>query len=213
MNNEIIVGLWSIYQKPQRKPKTLKQRLAGKYVKPYELTMFETEYNIHAYDDLQRVPEYARVRTRFRDDTANELTKAILAHLKYTGNFGARVNTTGVYDSRTGQYRQTNARKAGKASGKARKERSTLRAAFKELLALKTKDPEKPAKQITGAERLALAIYDKATHGDTKACKLIAEITGEYKQEIQAEVHTTGERQGMSPAEAAAFLRELEKEI
>ena len=109
--NEIIVGLWSNYQKPQRKPKTLKQRLYGKYVKPHELTMFETEYNLHAYDNLHRIPEYARVRTRFRDDTANELTKAILAHLKYTGNFGARVNTTGIYDSRSGQYRQTNARK------------------------------------------------------------------------------------------------------
>lgn len=110
-SNEIIVGLWSAYQKPQRKPKTLKQRLAGKYIKPHELTIFETEYNLHAYDNLQRIPEYARVRTHFRDDTANELTKAILAHLKYTGNFGARVNTTGVYDSRSGQYRQTNARK------------------------------------------------------------------------------------------------------
>ena len=107
--SEIYVGVWSMYQQPQRRYP--KPQPARQYIKPYELAKFESEYNLHAYDNLQRVPQYARVRTRFRDDTANELAKAILAHLKYTGNFGARVNTTGVYDSRCGKYRKTNARK------------------------------------------------------------------------------------------------------
>lgn len=109
MANKIFVGLWSVYQKPQRR-KSKPQRQSD-YIKPFELAKFECDYNLHAYDNLQHVPQCARVRTRFRDDTANELAKAILAHLKYTGNFGARVNTTGVYDRRTGKYRQTNARK------------------------------------------------------------------------------------------------------
>ena len=108
-SNEIIVGQLSIFAQPKRKPQTLRQRLKGRYIKPQELIMFETDYNLHAYDKMPNFPQYARVRTTFRDDTANELTKAILAHLKYTGNFGARVNTTGIYDSRSGKYRQTNA--------------------------------------------------------------------------------------------------------
>lgn len=107
--NEIIVGLWS--GKQPRPRRTLRQRLKGQYCKPCELIMFETEYNLHKYDNKPNVPEYARVWARFRDDTANELTKAIIAHLKHTGNFGARVNTTGLYDSKSGLYRQTNARK------------------------------------------------------------------------------------------------------
>lgn len=108
-SNEIIVGQLSIFAQPNRKQQTLRQRLKGRYIKPHELILFETDYNLHAYDNMPNFPQYARVRTTFRDDTANELTKAILAHLKYTGNFGARVNTTGIYDSRTGKYRQTNA--------------------------------------------------------------------------------------------------------
>lgn len=110
-SNEIIVAAQLSLFSSRRKPQPMRQRLKGRYIKPHELILFETDYNLHAYDNMPNFPQYARVRTRFRDDTANELTKAILAHLKYTGNFGARVNTTGVYDSRTGQYRQTNARK------------------------------------------------------------------------------------------------------
>ncbi len=109
MNNEIFVGVWSVYQK--RPPQTLKKRITGKYIKPYELTVFETDYNLHEYDNLPHIPVAARVRTVFRDDTANELTRAILAHLKYTGNFGARVNTTGIYDRKAGKYRTANAQK------------------------------------------------------------------------------------------------------
>ena len=111
MSNEIIVGLWSVHQRKPQQPQQRQPKAHGRYIKPVELQSFEREYNLRAYDNMPNVPEYARVRTRFRDDTANELTKAILAHLKYTGNFGARVNTTGVYDSRRGMYRQTNARK------------------------------------------------------------------------------------------------------
>ena len=115
--------------------------------------------------------------------------------------------------ARTPKERRENARKAGRASGKARKERSNLRAAFKELLAIKDKSPKDPKRQITGAEALALAMYDKAMQGNVNACKLIAEITGEYKQDIKAEIKTDVQEQQMTPQEAAEFIRELEKRI
>ncbi|MBR1564759.1 MAG: hypothetical protein IJ650_05370 [Paludibacteraceae bacterium] len=57
------------------------------------------------------IPPECRVRTSFSDKTANQLTAAIIAHLEYKGHFAARVNTTGVYDSKRGVYRRTNARK------------------------------------------------------------------------------------------------------
>lgn len=118
---------------------------------------------------------------------------------------------------RTPMERRENARKAGLASGKARKERSNLRSALKELLAAKSESPKDPKKQVTGAEMLALTLFDKAMQGNVNAFKLLAEITGEYKQEIQAEIKgdiksDMQERQ-MTPQEAAEFLRELEKHI
>lgn len=115
MSNEIIVGCWSIYQRPrlqqeqrtQRKPAKKK----AKYVKPAELVQFEDEYNAHYYDSMPNIPNFARVKTHFRDDSANALTGVICEFLKYKGHFAGRVNTTGIYDAKTGKYRQTNARK------------------------------------------------------------------------------------------------------
>ena len=82
-----------------------------RYTKPPELAAFEREYNAHEYDHLPSIPAFARTYTKFRDDTANGLTASILAHLKFTGNFGARVNSTGVYDTRLQMYRQGQARR------------------------------------------------------------------------------------------------------
>lgn len=97
---------WKEVEQPTQKTPKAKQR----YVKSPELREFENEYNAHKYDN-SCMPEYARIRTHFRDDTANALTAAIIAHLEYYGHFAARVNTTGVYDARRGKYRTTNARK------------------------------------------------------------------------------------------------------
>lgn len=115
--------------------------------------------------------------------------------------------------ARTPRERRENARKAGQASGKARKERSNLRAALKELLAAKNKSPKDPKKQVTGAELLAVTLFDKAMQGNVNAFKLLAEITGEYKQEIKAEIKSDPERRSMSVQEAAAFISELERRI
>lgn len=116
--------------------------------------------------------------------------------------------------ARTPKERRENARKAGKASGKARKERSTLRAAFRTLLEAKSASADDPRKQLTGAEQIALAVSRQAQQGNIKACKLIAEITGEYKQEIaiEAKADIKAQRE-LSPQKARERLKEIEAEI
>lgn len=44
------------------------------------------------------------VQTKFRDDTANELTKCITAWLSLHGHFAGRVNTMGTYNQKLGKY-------------------------------------------------------------------------------------------------------------
>ena len=44
------------------------------------------------------------VKHKLRDDTANGLTKCICAWLKVNGYFGARTNTTGIYNAKLGRY-------------------------------------------------------------------------------------------------------------
>ena len=114
MGNEIIVGDWSAWRKcmgvPTNKPqRTTKQR--ERYVKPAALIAFEKEYNDAQAQKYPHIPPECRVRTTFRDNTANGLTRAIIAHLQMHGYFAGRVNTTGIYDHRTGLYRTTSARK------------------------------------------------------------------------------------------------------
>ena len=103
--------------------------------------------------------------------------------------------------------------KGGRASGETRRRKKDLRAAFSALLTGRTKDPDNPNKAITGAEYLALKMFQKAAAGNVIAFKLIAEITGEYKQAVQVDQTISTERQGMSLKEAREFLAEIEKEI
>ena len=51
------------------------------------------------------------VRTKFRDDSANELTRAVVAHIQLHGGFAARINSTGINDAKLGRYRRSGARK------------------------------------------------------------------------------------------------------
>lgn len=93
------------------KPRAKREKKRAQYIKPAALVEFENEYNAHAYDKLPNIPPECRVRTVFRDDTANGLTRAIIAHLRFHGHFAARVNVTGIYDRRRGAYRTTSGRK------------------------------------------------------------------------------------------------------
>lgn len=116
MKNEI-QGMRSIFgicgnpfAEPNKEPRQTKTKPQKRYIKPPELREFENEYNAHKYDNSV-MPEYARIRTHFRDDTANGLTTAVIAHLQYYGHFAARVNVGGVYNPKRGKYRHSQSRK------------------------------------------------------------------------------------------------------
>ena len=51
------------------------------------------------------------VKTKFRDDSANGLTKCVVAWLELHGHFAGRVNTTGIYNQKLGKYIHSGSRK------------------------------------------------------------------------------------------------------
>jgi len=87
------------------KKKTPKAR----YVKPQSVKELE-RLNFDA-KKIKHPNNPAVIKTSFRDDTANGLTKMIIAWLKLNGHFGARVNTTGTYSVKLGKYIHSGARK------------------------------------------------------------------------------------------------------
>ena len=54
------------------------------------------------------VPSHARVKPTYSDKSANELTKAVLAYIRFSGGWATRVNSTGVFDERRQQWRTGN---------------------------------------------------------------------------------------------------------
>jgi len=91
----------------QPKRKTPKPR----YLKPESVKAFEREYDNWYYAG-KNLPY--TVKSTFRDDTANQLTKLIVAYCKVNGYFAARVNSTGTYSVKLGKYIHSGA-KAGMA--------------------------------------------------------------------------------------------------
>mgnify|MGYP006919008578 FL=1 len=102
---------------------------------------------------------------------------------------------------------------AGLASGESRRKRKAMREAFEVLLSRKVSAEN--GKKITGVEEITAAMYAKALRGDVQAFKAIAEIMGEYQQQIKvdATAEVKAETRPMSIAEAQEFLRELEGKI
>ena len=78
---------------------------------------------------------------------------------------------------RTAEKRRENARKAGIASGAARREKRTLRAQL--LTLLDTKKKTKDGEEKTLRELAALALIKRAISGDPSAFKVIRETIGE----------------------------------
>ena len=116
MNKELteIAPWWVRYNKQIEKSAVGRKRASKprpKYEKPECVRTFENEYNAHKYDSTPNYPEFARVRTTFRDDTANGLAQLIQMHGLWNGYFVGRVNTTGIYGQKTGKFRRTGARK------------------------------------------------------------------------------------------------------
>jgi len=68
-----------------------------RYQKPETVKQLEEKYFIFEYAKKSHIPEYARVKDKFRDDTANGLTKCIIRYLTMQGAFVTRLNSTGIY--------------------------------------------------------------------------------------------------------------------
>ena len=86
-----------------------KKPVKPNYKKPDSLKEFE---RLHFEAKKLKHPDTPYlVRTKFRDDTANELTRCILAWLKINGHFGARINVTGTYNAKLGKYIRSGSRK------------------------------------------------------------------------------------------------------
>jgi len=66
------------------------------YRKPAAIKYFENQHMAWYYSSKD-IPGYAQAKTSFRDDSANELTKLIIAFLKVKGAFATRLNSTGIY--------------------------------------------------------------------------------------------------------------------
>lgn len=75
---------------------------------------------------------------------------------------------------RTKQEARERGRKGGLASGIARREKKTLRAALEVLL-----DRKLEGSSLTGREAVAVALFEKAMSGDVKAFQELRDTVGE----------------------------------
>jgi hypothetical protein len=90
--------------------KTNGKRAESRYIKPESVKNLERDYFAFKYRE-NVIPENCRFVTKFRDDSANGLTKCITTWLRLHGHFAGRVNTTGTYNSKLGKYIHSGSRK------------------------------------------------------------------------------------------------------
>lgn len=74
-------------------------------------------------------------------------------------------------------------RKGGKASQHTQRQKKSLKNALLALLEMQHRS--KGGEVKTGYEVMAVALFNKAMKGDTKALKLMAELVDEYKQKME----------------------------
>lgn len=80
-------------------------------------------------------------------------------------------------DQRTPSQRRENARKAGKASGEARRRRKAMREAFDELLSRSFVNHD--GDEMQGVEVITAKVFRQAMDGDMKAIQFIRDTVGE----------------------------------
>ncbi len=91
MNCEII----NIELKPRKRIKAI-------YKKPQSVKELERLADLRAREKFPNVPHLAP--RLFKDNSANELTKAIVAYINLNGGFASRINSTGVFRPKLGKY-------------------------------------------------------------------------------------------------------------
>ena len=68
--------------------------------------------NLKKIEQHPLVPIHALTPVKkFKDTTANELTRSITAYIRLTGNYAERINNTGIYDPSKGKWRKGGTRK------------------------------------------------------------------------------------------------------
>lgn len=88
-----------------------KKKHRPRYQKPESVKELERLADQAARVKYPTMPEKYFAPRKFRDDTANGLTKCITAYLRLKGTFVSRLNNTGIHDHRTGRYRPGTNRK------------------------------------------------------------------------------------------------------
>jgi hypothetical protein len=104
-SQEMISSLLKSIEKPKKVSKK------PRYKKPPEVKQLEQDYFEWFYREKQNIPGHARVFNKFRDDTANALTKCIIAYIRTLGGFASRINTTGMYRADIKKFVRTTQRK------------------------------------------------------------------------------------------------------
>src|SRR5215469_4841243 len=86
-----------------------KKQPKQRYIKPESIKELE---RLHFEVKRLKYPNMPYpVKTSFRDDSANRLTKCIVLWLELHGHFAGRVNTTGTYNQKLGKYVHSGSRK------------------------------------------------------------------------------------------------------
>lgn len=98
-------------------------------------------------------------------------------------------------EARTPEERRENARKAGKASGIARRKKRTMREVAEMVATMELKDPKMLSAlhaagfedPITNEDAAFFGLLRKAQTGDPSALKLLAEMRGQYSTRVEVE--------------------------
>lgn len=112
---------------------------------------------------------------------------------------------------RTPKEREELARKAGIASGEARRRRKQLRddllVMLDEEVEFKDRDGNPMKKRLQ--ESIARKVIKKANEGDLKAVELIAKLTGEFEQRVKLDADVRGVQVVVGNSETAEKLKDI----
>ena len=88
----------------------MEKNIVKRYVKPYSIKQLELSYFAWKYRN-STIPAGCRFVSKFRDDTANNLTKSIQVWCKINGAHFQRQNCQGQYDPKLKIWRKSGSTK------------------------------------------------------------------------------------------------------
>lgn len=93
-----------MYQLPET---VIRKKARPAYRKPEAIRQLEALADEEARRRHPSIDKRYLAPRLFRDDSANDLTKCIVAYITLKGGFASRINTTGVYRSKLKRYTPT----------------------------------------------------------------------------------------------------------